>query len=71
MKKYAVFMTLLILFSAVPAEGPGKGNMIPFDFPDLTKEEMSARYHRYGYRERRKPHLGSRWFFPRIGRSSM
>lgn len=65
MKKYAVFMTLLILFSAVHAEGPRKGKMIPFDFPDLTKEEMSARYHRYGYRERRNPHFRFEMVFPK------
>lgn len=39
--------------------------MIPFDFPDLTQEDMTKRYHKYGYRERKNSHFKFEMVFPK------
>ncbi len=55
----------LVLFSIVNAEASGKANLVTFDFPDLKQEEVSRRYHKYGYRERKNPLFRFEIVFPR------
>lgn len=43
----------------------GKDQRLPFDFPDLMQEDLSGRYHRYGYRERKNPHFRFEMVFPK------
>jgi len=65
MAKGVVFIVLLFIFSAVYAEGSEKSKMIPFDFSDLKQEDISLRYHKYGYYDRKNPGFKFEMVFPK------
>ena len=65
MKKYSLFVMFLFVFSLAYAEESEKGKMIPFDFPDLKQEDISKRYLKYGYKERKNPHFRFEMVFPK------
>jgi hypothetical protein len=46
-------------------EESGKGKWIPFDFSDLQQEDISNRYHKSGYKERKNPHFRFAMVFPK------
>ena len=39
--------------------------MIPFDFPELEQEDISVRYHKYGYYDRMNPEFRFEMVFPK------
>lgn len=65
MKKYSLFVMFLFVFSLAYAEESGKGRMIPFDFPDLKQEDITKRYLKYGYKERKNPYFRFEMVFPK------
>ncbi len=42
-----------------------KSKLIPFDFSDLKQEDITKRYHKYVYRERKNPHFRFEMVFPK------
>jgi len=65
MRIHQIFIMLLLVFSAVNAEEPGKDKKIPFDFPELKQDDIAARYHRYGYRDRKSSDFRFEMVFPK------
>ncbi len=65
MTKGLTLIALLLIFSAVYAEGSEKNKMIPFDFSDLKQEDISQRYHKYGYYDRKNPNFKFEMVFPK------
>lgn len=65
MRRCLQWAILVFFFSAAFAEGSEKSKMIPFDFPNLKQEDVSLRYHKYGYYERKNPQFKFEMVFPR------
>ncbi len=65
MQKYLAFIGFLFVCSIVYAAGSGKSKVIPFDFPDLKQEDVSKRYHKYGYYDRKNPAFRFEMVFPK------
>jgi hypothetical protein len=64
-KKCAVLIMLLFVFSIAYAEASGKDKLTPFDFPDLKQDDITKRYQKYRYKERVNPHFRFEMVFPK------
>lgn len=65
MKKCVLFVMLFFVFSVSGAEAAGKDKMIPFDFPDLKQEDVSKRYVKHRFKDRKNPLFRFEMAFPK------
>ncbi|UCC95084.1 MAG: hypothetical protein JSW40_09820 [Candidatus Omnitrophota bacterium] len=65
MKKILLLIFFFSVISLAYTQEQGQHEPIPFDFPNLVREDVGERYHRYGYFDRKNPYFKFEIVFPK------